>query len=179
MNYFNKKIVKEFITMEIWDILDENGNLTGRTIIRGEEIKKDEYHLVVHIWIINSNGDILIQKRPNHLEFAPGVWATTGGSAIQGEDSITAACRETKEELGIEVNIDSMLEPLKHKRKNDFTDIWVVKQDIELEDIILQKEEVDDVKWVNAQELKQMINEGSFFRYSDDYFKLLSQYIQI
>ncbi len=165
--------------MEIWDILDENGNITGRTIIRGEELAKDEYHLVVHIWIINSSGEILIQKRPEHLEFAPGIWATTGGSATQGEDSITAACRETKEELGIEINIDSMLEPLSHKRKNDFTDIWVVKQDIDLEDIILQKEEVDDVKWVNAQELKQMIDEGSFFRYSDDYFKLLSKCIQI
>ena len=57
--------------MEIWDILDENGNKTGRTIIRGEKLEVDEYHLVVHIWIINSNGEILIQKRPEHLEFAP------------------------------------------------------------------------------------------------------------
>ncbi len=87
--------------MELWDILDEDGNATGRTIMRGNELKEDEYHLVVHIWIINNKGEILIQKRSEHLEFAPGVWATTGGSAIKGEDSITAACRETKEELGI------------------------------------------------------------------------------
>ncbi len=165
--------------MEIWDILDEDGNITGRTIIRGEKLKKDEYQLVVHIWIINSNGDILIQKRPKHLDFAPGLWATTGGSAIQGEDSITAACRETKEELGIKINIDNMSEPLRYKRENSFTDIWLVRQNVELEDIVLQKEEVDDVKWVNAEELKRMINDGSFYRYSDDYFNLLSQYINI
>lgn len=163
--------------MEIWDILDGNGNITGRTIIRGEALKAEEYHLVVHIWIINSKGEILIQKRPEHLKFAPGVWATTGGSAIQGEDSITAACRETKEELGIEINRNSMLTPLRHKRKNDITDIWVVKQDIDLVDITLQKEEVSDVKWVSTKELKQMICEGSFHSYSDDYFDLLSQHI--
>jgi len=161
--------------MEIWDILDENRKLTGKTINRGEQLKDGEFHLVVHIWIINSNGEILIQKRPEHLEFAPGLWATTGGSATQGEDSISAAFRETKEELGIEIDKDSMLGPLSYKRKDDFTDIWLVNQDIDLEDIILQKEEVSDAKWVSTKELNQMICEGCFHRYSDEYFGLLAQ----
>lgn len=37
---------------EIWDIYDENRNLTGKTIKRAEyinKIKENEYHLVVHI----------------------------------------------------------------------------------------------------------------------------------
>ena len=41
---------------EIWDIYDENRNLTGKTIKRAEyinKIKENEYHLVVHIWIKN------------------------------------------------------------------------------------------------------------------------------
>lgn len=46
-----------------------------------------------------------------------------------------------------------------------------------LANIILQKEEVSDVKWVSTKELKKMIYEGSFHRYSDDYFDLLSQHI--
>ncbi|NLY46146.1 MAG: NUDIX domain-containing protein [Tissierella sp.] len=165
--------------METWDILDENGSIPGRTILRGKDLKAGEYHLVVHIWIINSKGEVLIQKRPEYLAFAPGIWATTGGSAIVGEDSITAALREVKEELGININRNSMLSPLRIKRKNDFTDIWVVKQDIELIDIKLQKEEVEDAKWVNKKELKEMILDGSFYRYSDVYFQLLSKYIQI
>ncbi len=48
-----------------------------------------------------------------------------------------------------------------------------------LANIILQKEEVSDVKWVNIKELKQMICEGSFHRYSDRYFDLLSQHIRV
>ncbi len=165
--------------MEIWDILDENGNKTGKTIIRGEQLKVGQYHLVVHIWIINHRGEILIQKRPEHLEFAPGLWATTGGSAIQGEDSITAACREVEEELGIVLDVNSMLMPVRYKRKNSLVDILVVNQDIKLENLKLQKEEVSDVKWVTVNELKKMILEGSFYKSSNEYFNLLSCYIKL
>lgn len=31
------------------------------------------------------------------------MWETTGGSAVAGDDSLTAALRETKEELGIDL----------------------------------------------------------------------------
>jgi isopentenyldiphosphate isomerase len=52
--------------MELWDILDENGNKTGSTIERGQPIRQDEYYLIVHKWIKNSNGEYLITKRaPN------------------------------------------------------------------------------------------------------------------
>lgn len=163
--------------METWDILDENGNMTGKTITRGENLEDGEYHLVVHIWIINDKGEILIQKRPKNLKFASGKWAITGGSAIQGEDSITAACREAKEELGIDIN--PIYKPISHKRNSDFTDIWVVKQEINLGDVKLQKEEVCDVKWVTIEELRDMIHKGEFYRYSDKYFDLLSKYIKI
>lgn len=49
--------------MEIWDILDENGNKTGRTMVKGEEVPEGFYHLGADIWIINSENKILIQKR--------------------------------------------------------------------------------------------------------------------
>lgn len=89
----------------------------------------------MHICIINGKGEILIQKRPKNLKFAPGKWAITGGSEIQGEDSIIAACREAKEELGID--IQPIYNPIRYKRNSDFTDIWVVKQEINIEDIKL------------------------------------------
>lgn len=165
--------------MEIWDILDENGEKTGRTIIRGEELKEDEYHLEVHIWIINSEDEILIQKRPKHLKYAPNIWAMTGGCVMEGEDSLDAILRETKEELGISIDKNALKVPLKHKRKNALTDIWILKQDINVEDITLQKEEVEDVKWISAEELKKMLQEGSFFGYDKEYFNLLSQVLRI
>ncbi len=163
--------------MEIWDIYDSEGNLTGRTIPRGDTLKEGDYHLVVHIWFVNSKGQVLIQKRPDNLKYAPGVWAITGGSALQGEDSLTAAIRETKEELGLDVVPD--IGPIRHKRPSSFTDIWIVKRDIDINDITMQEEEVEAIMWVYPKELQDMIKNGSFHRYSELYFEKVSKYINL
>lgn len=163
--------------MEKWDILDESGARTGRTVTRGVVLQDGEYHLIVHAWIISSNSEkILIQKRPEDLEYAPGIWAIAGGSAIQGENSLTAVCREVKEELGIE--IVPVNEPIRYISNNSVTDIWVVKSDVDLEDIKIQEEEVTEVKWVTVNELRIMIQNGEFYKSSyKEYYELLSDYI--
>ncbi len=132
--------------------------------------------LFVHIWIMNSQGEILIQRRAKHLKNAPGLWAITGGAVEKGEDSITAIKREAKEELGI--NINPKGKPKRHTRKSALTDIWFTKQDINIEDMILQKEEVIDVKWVTRQTLETMIEKGEFKRYDQAYFDLVAQHFQ-
>ena len=87
--------------MEKWDLLDAEGNPTGRTIVRGEPLLPGMYHLVEHIWIVDSKGRLLIQQRNPDLKLMPGVWAANSGSAQAGEESEDAARRELKEELGI------------------------------------------------------------------------------
>ena len=48
--------------MEIWDLYDENRNIIGEHI-RGNELPDNGYHLVVHVWIKNSNGQFIISQR--------------------------------------------------------------------------------------------------------------------
>jgi isopentenyldiphosphate isomerase len=114
--------------MELWDILDEDGNLTGRTIERGQPLKEGEYHLVVHIWIRNSEGEYLIQKRSEKVKLWPGIWAATGGAAIKGESSLDAALREAKEELGISLKPDMLKRVVRVKRKNALSDLFRSKK---------------------------------------------------
>lgn len=156
----------------MWDVLDCHGNKTGKIIQKGEPLREDEYTLFVHIWIFNSKGEILIQKRADHLKHAPGTWAITGGAVIQGEDSRAGACRETKEEIGIDINPKG--QPLRHKRQNAFTDIWLVEAEVDLAQVVIEKEEVSDVKWVTKKRLKEMINCGQFHQYNAEYFDLIS-----
>ncbi|MEZ3421554.1 MAG: hypothetical protein K1V95_06535 [Eubacterium sp.] len=68
---------------ELWDILDKNRNKTGKTVLRSAfPNSSEEYHLVVHIWIRNKNGEWLISKRtPNKTE--PLKWEFTGGRFIR------------------------------------------------------------------------------------------------
>ena len=161
------------ITIEIWDIYDESENKTGRTIERGKKLQDGDYHLVVHIWFVNDSEEFLIQKRAEHLKLFPGVWATTGGSALAGENSKTAAIRETKEELGIEPDINNMKKIKRIQRKDNFTDIWLVKQNISLNEINIQEEEVSEVRWVDKKSIIEMTNDGKFHNYGKDYFKYI------
>lgn len=72
---------------EQWDIVDKHGNRTGKTMIKGTTMKKDEYHLSVSVWIQNDDGKYLISQRAPVKQLAPNMWETVGGAAISGENS--------------------------------------------------------------------------------------------
>jgi 8-oxo-dGTP diphosphatase len=163
--------------MELWDLLDEKGISLNRTINRGQLLSEGEYHLAVHIWIVNDKNEFLIQKRADNLMHMPGVWAVTGGSVISGEDSIKAALREAKEELGIDLDMSKMIKINRMKKQDHFADVWIIKRNVSLEDLIIQIEEVSLVKWVNKKELLEMINTGVFHNYGPEYFNLLFKFI--
>lgn len=152
--------------MELWDILDQNGNKTGRTIVRGNPLNEGEYHLVVHIWIVNGAGELLIQKRADNIPLWPGKWAATGGSAIAGEDSLSSAVREVKEELGIQITKHEMELIERIKRRDTMTDLWLVRKNVDIKEIYVQLEEVSEAKWVSREMLLAMVEAGDFVEYS-------------
>ena len=159
------------MTKEFWDILDENGTPTGKTTIRGAGfLKPGEYHLVVHIWVVSSDGKILIQKRSKLKKLMPGEWAATGGAAISGEDSYTAARRELFEELGIPSTPQTLKKVLRLKRRNSLLDVWTINCDIPLDQLKLQESEVEKAIWVTKEELQNMIKQGKFHNYGKEYF---------
>jgi len=157
---------------EKWDILDENGTPTGKTTLRGKNFfKSGEYHLVVHIWIVSPNGKILIQRRSDTKQLMPGEWAATGGAAVSGESSFTAANRELFEELGIKSNKETLKKAFRIKRRNSLLDVWIISCDIPAEKLKLQESEVSEAKWVTQSTLEAMINNGLFHNYGKEYFK--------
>lgn len=92
--------------MELWDLYNEHRELTGRDHIRGEEVPQGFYHLVVDIWIWNCKGEYLISQRSADRPAYPLMWECVGGSVTKGEDSLTGALRETKEEVGLTLSPD-------------------------------------------------------------------------
>lgn len=164
---------------ERWDIVDENGIPSGRTIFRGDNsLKSGEYHLVVHIWVISPNGDYLIQKRAENKKLMPGEWAATGGAAIAGEDSYMAAHRELYEEIGLDPVPENLKKIARIKRRNSLLDIWLTVTDRSAEEFVLQKSEVERVKWVTHNELTDMIEKGQFHNYGKDYYDTVFEEIE-
>ena len=163
--------------MEIWDIMNEKGVITGRTAVRGRTVlKHGEYHLVVHIWVVSSKGNLLIQRRSERRRLMPGEWAATGGSAVSGEDSKTAAARELYEELGI-VAGDGLRHAARLRRRNSLLDVYFIRCDADATGLRLQRNEVAEVKWVTPDELYQMIEKREYHNYGREYFKTVFDYL--
>ncbi len=164
---------------EIWDVLDSDGIVTGKTVARGRSyLKPGEYHLVVHIWIVSPDGRFLLQRRSDQKKLMPGEWAATGGAAISGESSYMAARRELYEELGIHSDEKTLGRILRLKRRNSLVDIWMITSNIGVEELSLQKSEVAEARWVTKDELQVMIEKGIFHNYGKDYFERVLEAIE-
>lgn len=162
--------------MELLDIYNENREKTGRTIVRGTHVCSGDFILVVHVWIVNSKGEYLIQKRQAWKKPYPNMWdCAAAGAAALGDDSEMAALRESKEELGIEINMERAEILLTDKFSFGFDDIWLVKQDVNIEDITLQTEEVADIMWVSEDDIRKMEEQGKFidYYYLEDLFSMI------
>ncbi len=161
--------------MERWDLLDAEGQPLGRTMARGDRLQAGQYHLVVHVWIVDSQRRLLIQKRAPDLKLMPDTWAVTGGSAVAGEDSVTAAARELGEELGIRKSPEDFRLLGRLRRRNSLCDLWMTRSDVEASSLRLQKEEVADARWVTREELMDMVSARQFHHYGTPYFDFLFQ----
>lgn len=147
--------------MEFVDLYDGDRNFTGRKVVRGEKYEEGLYKLSVHIWITNNEGKIYIQKRAESRKMFPNYWENPGGGVISGQDSETTLKREFEEELGIPMS--GKYELIKSiKRKKDFVDIYHLTQDFEIDELHLQDEEVSEARWVDINELKDMVDKGLF-----------------
>lgn len=160
--------------MEFWDVVDKDGIRTGKTVVRGKRgLGKGEYHLVVHVWLMNDNGEILIQRRSDDRPLMPGQWAATGGSVFSREGSRHAATRELFEELGIRLHRRDLKLVKRMLRRFSVTDMWCARCNAPISSLVLQKEEVADAKWVTMDELKKMVSSGEFHNYGKEYFELV------
>lgn len=154
------------------DLYNKNKKLTGETIYKGEYIPKGRYIIVVLVFIQNLKGKFLIQKRS---KIKGGEYASTGGHAKTGETSIDAICSEVREELGFELN-RKKLKLFNYGRSDKervFFDIYYLKEDINIEELKIQKEEVDFVNWYSEEEIKQLIKEEKFLKNHIDEFLIL------
>lgn len=162
--------------MEILDLFDSKKNKLNKTFIRDSgETEKGEYRLSLHVWIINDKNEVLIQQRSLKKNRNPGKWAFTGGLPFAGESSLHGALREVKEELDINLNSEEMELLITFRREHDFVDVWVVRDNTKIEDITVQKEEVEQVKWVSMETMEDMINDGQFVPAVSLYFDLLKK----
>lgn len=86
----------------------------------------------------------------------------TGGSVIKGESSLETIERETLEELGIQLNMKNVQLINHYKTGEVWLDTYLIKQDIDLDDIIIKEDEVSEVKWATYDEIEELFEQNQF-----------------
>ena len=160
--------------MEKRDLYDINRNLTGETIYKGEKIPENRYINVVLSFIQNSKGEFLIQKRSIQKD---GMYGSTGGHAKTGESSIQAIMTEIKEEIGltVEENEFELIYSGRADISQVFFDIYYLKKDVDINDLVLQKEEVEFVEWCSIEKIHQLAKEGLFLEnHLEEFYRIIN-----
>ena len=139
---------------EIRDLYDINSNKTDKTYIKGDSIPDGYYPMVVMVVIRNSKGEFLMQKR---VESKGGDWGVTGGHPKAGETPIEGIISEVKEELGLDFTNESFIEYDSGCDGKDCYKMYFVTKDLDLKDIVIQEEELTEVKWFSMDELNKMV----------------------
>lgn len=148
---------------EMWDLYDRNRKLLNKKVERGTKLNDNEYHLVTNAWIRNKEGKFLISQRVE-WKAHPLMWECTGGSVLMGENTYEGAIREVKEELGIDISnapfafVGSTTRYFENCP--DILDVYIFELDLPIEEVIIQKEEVNDVKWASKEEILELYNKG-------------------
>ena len=160
--------------MEIWDLYDRDRRPTGETHERGKPLPEGRYHMVVHVVIFNTKGEMLIQQRQPFKEGWPNLWdITVGGSAVAGDNSRTAAEREVLEEIGLPLDLSGEQPRLTVPFDVGFDDIYILTRDVDLTKLRLQESEVQAVKWADEAEVLAMLSDGRFIPYHRAFIELL------
>lgn len=153
------------IDTEYLDVLDEAGNPTGKTKLKEDIHASGDWHGAVQIWLMNSQGEVLIQHRSTQKKSRPGKWDNScAGHISAGETALETAIRELKEELNIEAagkdlklmykiateQIEQAGAFINHQHNN----VFLAQIDLDINTIKLQKEEVDEVRFIHHAELE-------------------------
>ncbi len=158
---------------EMLDTFDINGKFLGvksRSFCHGEN--PGVYHKPIWIWIMNSQKQILVQKRAMTKKKSPGKWdMPAAGHVDAGESCLKACVRETTEELGLNVDEKDFVflkEFVNHKGW-ELAQVYLLKTDVKAEDMKLQAEEVEQVKWCDYDEFVNLLYSSEFCGHNKEY----------
>ena len=135
---------------------------TGLTIERGKRVPPGMMIPIVVVYVYNNQGQYLIQKvAPTKGNY----YSTTAGHVQSGErDFALAMLREMKEEIGLSAT-KSELQLVKIRRFNyKFVFLYILKSNVPVEMLRLQKEEVDSVMWMSREDIELLCKMGLFNR---------------
>jgi isopentenyldiphosphate isomerase len=117
-------------------------------------------HRVVHVLVFNAKGDILLQKRSQNKDVAPGKWDTSvGGHVAIGESLVSSSVREMYEELGVGGHEPEFLYSYTHSNVYETELVTTYRCFIE-ENFSFDREEIDAIRFWTFDEIRGAMGKG-------------------
>ena len=158
---------------EMFDVFDKYGNHLG---VKPKSFCHSEnpgvFHKPVWIWIFNSNGQILIQKRASTKKFMPNKWdGSATGHVCAGETALEGCVREVYEELGLTFKESDFifLGEFPAPEVWELGQVYCIKTDKTIKEMKLQESEVSEVMWLELNEFEALLMSDEFLPYSNEY----------
>lgn len=182
--------------LEFFDVLDENGERTGRIKERSLVHEDGDMHGTSHIWVVRRTEkgyDVLLQKRSADKDSFPGCYdISSAGHVAAGGGYLETAVREIGEELGISASKDDLHLIGFHKgimngnfygrdfENHEISAVYVYDKPVKTENLSLQKEEVEQVIWMDYDICRKKMekDEMSHCIFLDE-FEMLGEYLGI
>ena len=153
-------------TEEIIEVLDNKGTPIGR-MFKSAVHQHSLWHHSINVWIYNSKGELLLQKRARTKRWYPNKWCeSASGHVAYHEDIIHAAQRELYEEMGLKIPRSLFKEafvyketiPLKkNSNNNELVHLFFIRYDKSLTTLKFRDKEVEDAQFININELQKLL----------------------
>lgn len=164
--------------LELFDIRTPDGKVTGIVRERSVAHMDGSLHGTSHIWVVRETDDgkfdVLLQKRSMMKDGFPGYYDTSSaGHVPAGEDFPESACRELREELGIQASEDQLHfmgmyeytdDAVFHGRRfynRELSAVYVYMEPIDDGQITIQEEEIESVMWLDLDQCLEQVKRGT------------------
>ncbi len=161
--------------MEQVILVDENNNEIGTADKKTVHTTTTPLHRAFSLFIFNEKKQLLVTKRAAKKKTFPSVWTNSVcGHVSPGEETIDAAIRRSQEELHMEVGHVHEVSPYRYRfaDKNGIVENEICPIFIGFTHVgpIVNKNEVEDWKWIDWKEFIQIIQEqpGTYSPWSEE-----------
>lgn len=166
-------------TKRMYDLLSrlyERVNFV-KMVIEKKSDTDNHIYMGVYIFVVNSKGQIYVQKRDESKRMHPGYYTTSvSGHVDPGEDYVRAAYRELEEELNITAPLREVCEfKISLKDQREVSRFYVCRYDGKIE---FNKEEISDGRFADLEQIKKEMEQNEKL-FTPEFRTLFEKYCEI